>query len=189
MTINLPGAYNIYNAAGVVAVAEVLGLDMAVTGAALAAFQGGFGRMERLMLGEVAVRLILVKNPIGMSQVLRYLAARTEPMALVLSLNDRPADGTDISWIWDVDAGCLSQMEDRLATVYCSGIRADELALWLKYAGVDEAKIHIERDCDKLLETVAISSVPVYIMPTYTAMLELREKLAKRYGLRQFWEG
>ena len=188
VTINLPGAYNIYNAVGVLAVADVLGIGMETVGAALAAFQGGFGRMERLVIGDVAVRLILVKNPIGCSQVLRYLAAGTEPMALVVCLNDKAGDGTDVSWIWDVDAELLGKMGDRLRAVYCSGIRADELAVWMKYAGVPEEKIRVEYDYDRLLEAVAKSSVPVTIMPTYTAMLALREKLVKQYGLRQFWE-
>jgi len=188
VTVNLPGAYNIYNAAGVIAVADVLNLGMAVTSAALAEFRGGFGRMERLTIGDVTVRLILVKNPIGCSQALRYAAAATEPMALVVCLNDQYADGTDVSWLWDVDTGPLNHMGDRLTAVYCAGIRADDLAVWMKYAGVDEGKIHVEHDTDMLLEIVAGSKVPVTIMPTYTAMLELREKLAKRYDLQQFWE-
>ncbi|MCL2588438.1 MAG: MurT ligase domain-containing protein [Oscillospiraceae bacterium] len=188
VTINLPGAYNIYNAAGVIAVADVLNLGMLVTSAALAEFRGGFGRMERIQIGDVSARLILVKNPIGASQVLRYLAAATEPMALVVCLNDKIADGTDVSWIWDVDADVLGQMGERLTAVYCSGVRADDLAVWMKYSGVDEAKIHVEYDMDQLLQTVAQSPVPVTIMPTYTAMLTLRDKLVKQYGLQQFWE-
>jgi len=188
VTINLPGAYNIYNAAGVIAVAEVLGIDMEVTGAALAEFRGGFGRMERLTVGDTDVRMILVKNPIGCSQVLRYLAATTEPMQLVICLNDKPADGTDVSWLWDVDTVPLGQMGDKLTAVHCGGIRADDLAVWVKYAGVEPGKIRVEYDNGKLLEAVAQSDVPVYIMPTYTALLELRERLVKQYGLRKFWE-
>jgi len=191
VTVNLPGAYNIYNAAGVMAAAaaaDVLNLGMAVISAALREFRGGFGRMERLTVGDVTVRMILVKNPIGCSQVLRYLASVTEPMALVFCLNDKTGDGKDVSWLWDVDTAPLIQMGDMLASVTCSGIRADDLAVWMKYAGVDEAKICVEYDYDKLLAAVAKSSVPVMIMPSYTAMLTLRDMLAKQYGLKQFWE-
>jgi len=188
VTINLPGAYNIYNAAGVMAVADVMQLGMAVTGAALAEFRGGFGRMERLQIGDVTVRLILVKNPIGCSQALRYFATVTEPVALVMCLNDKIADGTDVSWIWDVDAAVLGQMGEKLTAVTCSGLRADDLAVWMKSVGVLEDKIHVERDIDQLLKQVAESPVPVTVLPTYTAMLEIRDKLAKQYGLRQFWE-
>jgi len=186
--INLPGAYNIYNAIGVMAVAEVLNLGASVTAAALAEFKGGFGRMERLMLGDVTVRMILVKNPIGCSQVLRYLGAMQEPMMLVVCLNDRVNDGTDVSWLWDVDARPFAQMNAHLTGVICSGIRADDLAVWMKYNGVDEQKIRVEPDAERVLAAVSQSAVPVMIMPTYSAMLELREKLAKQYGLNQFWE-
>ena len=188
VTINLPGAYNIYNAAGVMAAATGMGLGMDVIGAAMAAFRGGFGRMERLTLGTVTARLILVKNPIGMSQVFRYIAAMTEPVAIVLCLNDKLADGVDVSWLWDVDTTPLERMGDRLTAVYCSGIRADDLAVWMKYAEVGEEKVFVEHDADKLLADLAQSPVPVYILPTYSAMLTLREKLVKQYGLQQFWE-
>ena len=188
VTVNLPGAYNIYNAAGVIAVAETMNLGMAVTAPALAEFRGGAGRMERLQIGDVPIRMILVKNPIGCSQVLRYLAGLEEALTLVMCLNDRPGDGTDVSWLWDVDTDMLGVMGERLTGVYCSGVRADELALWFKYAGVPEAKIQVEGDYDKLLGAIGQSEVPVYVIPTYTAMLELREKLAKRMGLRKFWE-
>ncbi|MCL2569095.1 MAG: MurT ligase domain-containing protein [Oscillospiraceae bacterium] len=188
LTINLPGAYNIYNAAGVVAVADVLNLPMAVIGAALKEFRGGFGRMERIRVGDVTVRLILVKNPIGCGQALRYLTTLKEQVTLAFCLNDRYGDGTDVSWIWDVDAEPLGQLGDRLTAVYCGGTRADDLAVWMKYVGIEEAKLRVEYDEDKLLETVAKSPVPVTILPTYTAMLSIREKLAKQYGLGQFWE-
>ena len=186
--INLPGAFNIYNAVGVMAAGEAMGFAMPLIAGALAKFQGGFGRMERLEIGKVPVRLILVKNPIGASQALRYFEKGEGPMALVICLNDRPADGTDISWLWDVDAQVLGEMGDRLTAVYSSGTRCDDLAIWLKYAGVDVDKITVEPDYDKLLQLIEKSPVPVTVMPTYTAMLALREKLVKQYGLEQFWE-
>jgi len=186
--VNLPGAYNIYNAAGVMAAADAMGLGFDVIGPALAEFRGGFGHMERFEIGGKTVRMILVKNPIGCSQALHYLVEGTEPVILIFCLNDKTADGTDISWIWDVDAEIIGQMGDRLTGVYCSGIRADDLAVWMKYAGVDEAKIQVEYEFDKLLEIVDQAMVPVVIMPTYTAMLALRDKLARKAGLEQFWE-
>jgi len=188
MTVNLPGAYNIYNAAGVIAVAEVMNLGMAVTSAALAEFRGGFGRMERFSLGDVAVRMILVKNPIGCSQALRYLAGQPDPFLLVMCLNDRPGDGADVSWLWDVDTSMLTALGDRLTGVICGGTRADELAVWMKYAGVPVEKISALLDYDALVDVIGSASVPVFVLPTYTAMLDVRERIAKRYGLGKFWE-
>ncbi|MGL6200486.1 MAG: MurT ligase domain-containing protein [Lachnospiraceae bacterium] len=188
VTINLPGNYNIYNAAGVITIADVLNLDMKVIGEALGKFSSGFGRMERFNLGHQKVQMILVKNPIGCSQALQYLLDMTEPFALAFCLNDQVADGTDISWIWDVDTGIISKMADRLTNVYCSGIRADDLAVWIKYSGVSEKKIHVEYDSGRLLETIEHLSIPAYILPTYTAMLALRDRLTKQYGLVNHWK-
>lgn len=188
VTVNLPGAYNIYNAAGVIAVAETMNLGMSVTRAALAEFRGGFGRMERLPTGEVEARMILVKNTVGCSQALRYVQSQKGAVTLVMCLNDRAADGTDISWLWDVDAALIREMGDRLTHVICSGTRATDLAAWMEQSSVPAERILVETDYDELLAGIGQSKVPVYILPTYTAMLELREKLAKRYGLGQFWE-
>ena len=186
--INMPGAYNIYNAAGVIAVGRVLNVDISLIMQAFLAFQGGFGRMERFSLGEQAVCMALIKNPIGCSQVLRYLERLEQDMTLAFCLNDREGDGKDVSWIWDVDAGSLARMGERLKRVYCSGIRADELAVWIKYSGICEEKIHVEYDLGQLLSRISVSSTPVFIMPSYTAMITLRERLSKNYGLAKIWE-
>lgn len=188
MTVNMPGAYNIYNAAGVIAAAETMKVETSVIAAALAAFRGGFGRMEKLTINGRTTRMILVKNPVGFSQVLRYLAGLNEPLALAICLNDRMGDSKDISWIWDADSGVLAQMGERLTAVYASGIRADDLAVWLKYAGVAPMAIRVMPDYDKLLETAGEADVPMYILPTYSAMIDLRDKLSKKYGAKYFWE-
>ena len=187
-SINLPGDYNIYNALGVTAASYALGINNKIIAQALCQFKGGFGRMERFALGSTTAQMILVKNPIGASQVLSYLAREEEPFALAICLNDQGADGTDISWIWDVETAAFSGMQEKLVALYCAGTRRDDLALWLKYAAVPEEKIKLAPDMDKLLQELSELSVPVCIMPTYTAMLHLREKLEKSHGLEKFWE-
>ncbi|MDD6077731.1 MAG: DUF1727 domain-containing protein, partial [Clostridiales bacterium] len=98
------------------------------------------------------------------------------------------ADGTDISWIWDADFERLCSMGDRLKRVLVSGVRADELRLRLKYAGVEEQRIAVCYDYGDLIEAMCASAHPVFIMPTYTAMLDLRGQLQKRLGGKEFWE-
>ena len=186
--INLPGIYNVYNAIGVLAVCSVLAMPISKMLEALAEFQGGFGRMEAMTVGKAKVRMILVKNPIGASQVFTYLAGMKEACKLVVCLNDRSGDGADVSWIWDIETEALLEMQEEIESIYCGGIRADELAVWLKYVGIREEKIQVEHNMDALLQTVAESELPVYMMPTYTAMLEMRGKLEKEYGLGRFWE-
>lgn len=185
--VHLPAMYNVYNATGsVAAIAEMgLGLDAAVS--ALANFKCGFGRMERFSLGKAGARMMLVKNPAGCNQVLDFLTNVHEKFALVVSLNDRAADGTDISWIWDADFELLSSMSAWITQIVVAGDRAAELAVRIKYAGFESSRISIERNYEKLVSWAETQEVPVLFMPTYTSMLELREVVIRHCGGDEFW--
>ena len=132
--------------------------------------------------------MMLVKNPAGCNQVIDFLQNIKEKFILVLCLNDRPADGTDISWIWDVDFEGLASLGGRLQKVIVSGDRAEDMRVRVKYAGINDSFIETERDYALLVETLGGQPLPVFIMPTYTAMLELREQVIKRCGGSEFWE-
>ena len=186
--INLPAAYNIYNAVGSAAALYAFGFTPEAIVHALGAFGCGFGRMEKFDLRGTPGRMMLVKNPAGCNQTMRYLTGLNEDATFVVCLNDRDADGTDISWIWDADFERLAAMGEHLRHVFVSGTRADELRLRLKYAGVDETKIQVYYDYDPLIDAMCASEYPVFIMPTYTSMLDLRGRLQKRLGGKEFWE-
>ena len=186
--INLPAAYNVYNAVGSAAALYAFGFTPEAIVHALGAFGCGFGRMEKFDLRGTPGRMMLVKNPAGCNQTMRYLAGLNEDATFDVCLNDRDADGTDISWIWDADFERLAAMGEHLRQVLVSGTRADELRLRLKYAGVDEAKIQVFYDYDPLIDAMCASEYPVFIMPTYTSMLDLRGRLQKQLGGKEFWE-
>lgn len=187
-TINLPGGYNIYNACATVAAGKVLGLKDETVIEALGSFECGFGRMEKFSIEGTDIRMILIKNPAGCNQVLNFLSNTTQPSLFVVALNDRSADGTDISWIWDVDFEKLAGITDKLTGIWVTGIRADEMALRFKYAGLPTQMIRVIYDYDSLIEQMVEQKAPVYIMPTYTAMLDIREKFSRKYGFKEFWE-
>lgn len=186
--INLPAVYNIYNAAGAAAALDAFGFQRAEIASALASFDCGFGRMEKFDLEGRPGRMMLVKNPAGCNQVMRYLAALPDEAMFVVCLNDNDADGTDISWIWDADFERLSTMGERLDQVLVSGLRAEDMLLRLKYAGVPEERMTLVHDYGELIERMCKSEHRVFIMPTYTAMLDLRSQLQKRLGGKEFWE-
>ena len=186
--INLPAAYNVYNAVGSAAALYAFGFAPEAIVHALGAFGCSFGRMEKFDLRGTPGRMMLVKNPAGCNQTMRYLAGLNEDATFVVCLNDRDADGTDISWIWDADFERLAAMGEHLRQVFVSGTRADELRLRLKYAGVDEANIQVFYDYDPLIDAMCTSEYPVFIMPTYTSMLDLRGRLQKQLGGKEFWE-
>ncbi len=180
----LPGLYNVYNAVAAAATALELGVPLATVGEALEGFAGAFGRVETIAIDGRQVSILLVKNPAGANEVLRTLTLENGRLDLWLALNDGIADGRDISWIWDADFEVLA---GRVRRATCSGTRAEEMALRLKYAGVD-AELVVERDLARSLDAAVAnaSSEHVYALPTYTALLELRDLLSRR-GLARRW--
>ncbi len=187
-TVNLPGGYNIYNATAMIAAGYVMGMEDKVIINALNSFECGFGRMEKFTVNNTDVRMILIKNPAGCNQVLNFLSNLTEPALFIVALNDRFADGTDISWIWDVDFEKLNNISDMLTGVWVTGRRADEMAMRVKYTGLPTEKIRVIKDYDELIAQAVAQDAPVYLMPTYTAMLDIREIFSKSYGFKEFWE-
>ena len=181
----LPGLYNVYNAVAAVATAHELGVPLGVVGEALAGFAGAFGRVETIPVGGSRLSILLIKNPAGANEVLRTLTLEDGRLDLWLALNDGIADGRDVSWIWDADFEVLA---GRVRRATCSGTRAEEMALRLKYAGVDAADIAVERDVGASLDDAVSRAAGerVFALPTYTALLELRDLLARR-GLAKRW--
>ena len=186
--VNLPAMYNIYNAVGAVAAVTAMGLPLQAAVEALGSFSCGFGRMEQFDLGRAGARMMLVKNPAGCNQVIEFLQNVKEDFVLAVCLNDRAADGTDISWIWDADFEGLRALSGRLKQVMVSGDRALDMRVRIKYAGVPDEKIRVEKDTHRLVDWAAGQELPVFLMPTYTAMLELRQAVVHKVGGREFWE-
>ena len=189
MNVALPlaGLYNAYNALAAIAGATAAGLPADATLRALEGFSAAFGRQERFNIDGRDVRVLLGKNPTGLNQVLRTIAARPGRKRLVFFLNDGIADGRDISWIWDADYEVVQPLTD---WVLAAGTRAEDLALRLKYAGFGDG-VPVERATssaiDRALSATAAGET-LYVVPTYTAMLEVRELLARRTDIAQFWE-
>jgi UDP-N-acetylmuramyl tripeptide synthase len=186
--INLPAAYNVYNGVGAAAALLAAGFRREEITEALETFHCGFGRMEGFTLGQCTARMILVKNPAGCNQVLGFLEELSGKQLFVVCLNDRLADGTDVSWIWDVDFERLTDLGDRLAGVLISGDRAEDMNVRLKYAGVPPEKRRVVTDNEALVAALAAQELPAVIMPTYTAMMDLRPVMARAAGGGAFWE-
>ena len=187
--INLPALYNVYNAIGALAAAVEMGVEPEKALHALAVFKGGFGRMEAFRLGKADVRMMLVKNPAGCNQVIDYLESLKNRFVLVVCLNDRGADGTDVSWIWDAEFERLNGFAGRIEKIIVSGDRAQDMRVRLKYAGIPDGSMTVERDYEKLVSSLEGIETDICLMPTYTATLELREVMVRHCGGAAFWEG
>jgi len=178
VALPLPGLYNVYNALGAAALALTLGAGLEDVRAGLESTAPAFGRAETVQVGGRPVHILLVKNPAGANEVLRTLALEEGEHDLLAVLNDGVADGRDVSWVWDAD---FELVAGGLRRVTCSGTRAAELALRLKYAGVPPERLHVVDDLPRALDAaVAAGSGPLYALPTYTALLALRRELVDR---------
>jgi lipid II isoglutaminyl synthase (glutamine-hydrolysing) len=133
------------------------------------------------------VQVLLVKNPAGANEILRTLVLEGDELDLLAILNDRTADGRDVSWVWDADFELLA---GRVRRVTCAGTRAGELAVRLKYAGVPVDRLHVVHGLAPALDDAVahVEGNHLYVLPTYTALLELRSELAGRGHAVQFWE-
>jgi UDP-N-acetylmuramyl tripeptide synthase len=183
----LPGLYNVYNALGAAALCLALDVPLPAIVAGLAAVEPAFGRAETVQLAGRPTSILLVKNPAGTNEVLRTLALEGEQLELFGVLNDRIADGRDVSWVWDADWEVIAPHVRRMT---CSGTRAAELALRLKYAGVDPQRLDVVEDTEAGLDralSAGAASEPLYAVPTYTALLELQDLLRRRGAAEAYW--
>ncbi len=187
LELPLPGLYNVYNALAAIAAGLELGLGAERIGVALAEVRAAFGRVETIEVAGKSLSILLVKNPAGTNEVLRTLRLESggRQIDLWLALNDRIADGRDVSWIWDADFELLGDVVRR---VTCAGTRAPEMALRLKYAGWPTERISIEPEIESSLDdALATSPERLFALPTYTALIELRKLLAARGLAKEFW--
>ncbi|MBV9196606.1 MAG: DUF1727 domain-containing protein [Solirubrobacterales bacterium] len=187
VALPLPGLYNVYNALAAAALCLQLQIPLETVAAGLEAVAAAFGRAETVAIDGLELSILLVKNPAGANEILRTLVLEPGELDLLAILNDRTADGRDVSWIWDADFELLAP-HVRRAT--CAGTRAAELALRLKYAGVPVERLEVIPPLAPAFDAAVgrTASERLFALPTYTALLELHEELAARGHVPQFWE-
>jgi UDP-N-acetylmuramyl tripeptide synthase len=188
LELPLPGLYNVYNALAAITAGLRSGVSLEQIREGLEAVRAVFGRVETIEVSGKPVSILLIKNPAGTNEVLRTLSLESADGGLDvwIALNDKIADGRDVSWIWDADFELLFGQVRR---VVCSGTRAPEMALRLKYAGWPQGSIDVQPQiAGSLDQAVADAPGRLFALPTYTALLELRTLLAHRDLAPEFWE-
>ena len=185
--VSLPAVYNLYNTVAAVCAGNAAGIADEILLKAAGSISACFGRMENFSLGGKDVQMILVKNPAGCNQALDFVNGACEDYDIVFCLNDKTADGHDISWIWDADYEKIVE-DPRRKQIFVSGIRAEDMQLRLKYAGAEEREILLEKDFGVLLQKISENNRRVFILPNYTSMLELRKVILRTAGGEEFWK-
>lgn len=204
VVIALPGLYNVYNALAAITAAEALNIGWKSILTGIEQSKPVFGRGERIQAEGRTLHLLLAKNPTGFNEVLRTLFNNDTAKHILFILNDNTADGRDISWIWDVD---FERIVGQTETLVLSGTRALDLALRLKYAGVAQQEMTIVPPAPRQGEQaqvrrsygvknaldIALRQTPVgetlFIIPTYTGLLEIHRELEQGGLTSRYWEG
>ncbi|MTB34758.1 lipid II isoglutaminyl synthase subunit MurT [Streptococcus uberis] len=183
-SINVGGLYNIYNALAAVAVAEFFGLSPEQIKAGFEKSRAVFGRQETFSIGDKSCTLVLIKNPVGASQVLEMIKLADYPFSLSVLLNANYADGIDTSWIWDANFELIQEMD--ITEINAGGVRHSEIARRLRVSGYDSSKISEKESLEEVMQAIEKQeSKHAYILATYTAMLAFRELLASRHVVRK----
>jgi UDP-N-acetylmuramyl tripeptide synthase len=182
----LIGVYNKYNTLAAITTTESIGVKKEVILDTISTFQAAFGRSEELVYQGKKVRILLTKNPVGMNETIRAVNQVKKAgggSVTLMILNDRTPDGTDVSWIWDVDT---EKFVNSGGTIVVSGDRVFDMALRLEYSKTDPhggCKLIVKEDLKDAIDTALSLTQPhetLHIVPTYSAMLEVREILTGR---------
>lgn len=176
--LSLQGFYNVYNALAAVTAALEAGIDSPTIKKGLTQYAPNAGRMEKFNIRGHEATLALVKNPTGFNEVIKTAVRTTGQKNLVIAINDLAADGRDVSWLWDVDFEILA--DATVENIVCSGLRGEDMAVRLKYAGVPADKILFQKNLKEAINICINQSKPenkIYILPTYTNLFATAEIL------------
>jgi lipid II isoglutaminyl synthase (glutamine-hydrolysing) len=187
--LGLPGLYNVHNLLAACGGAQLLGLGTEAVRQGVEGYSTAFGRGERIPVDGRTLFLVLSKNPTGFNEVIRTLKDEGSGLAVLTALNDRIADGRDVSWIWDVD---FEELAPLARSLVATGTRARDIALRMKYAGLDPSAIRVEPDLKDALRAAldgAGKGETVYALTTYTATLDLRRLLTRMGAAPGLWKG
>jgi lipid II isoglutaminyl synthase (glutamine-hydrolysing) len=212
LELQIPGIYHIYDLLAAFSVYYLLNLPIDNLRETLKHFDPAFGRVEKLNIKDIESYIFLIKNPAGTTAVLETIFPELKKEdSLLLALNDNFADGTDISWIWDADferlvnatslnlrfGGDLKYPNFTEGTpinkngnqLFITGTRAFDLALRLKYAGVDKKFLTVNPSLETSLEkALKETKGRLFVLPTYTALLEIQSLLTKLGAKKHYWK-
>ena len=168
------GAYMVYNLLAVGVAADLVGCGNDAIQAAIESFDPKNGRLQRYSVEGRSVLLNLAKNPTGFNQNLKIIEKDASPKAVAFFINDKEADGHDISWLWDIDFEELSRQEG--CVVFAGGIRGNDMQVRLKYAGIPSKVV---KNTQEFLDELAKlpHEMNAYVIANYTALPSVKSAL------------
>ena len=176
--LHVGGLYNIYNALAAYSVGKFMGVPTSSIQKALNdPDERIFGRQEQINVDGKEITIVLVKNPVGLNQVIDMVGTEKDAFSLVCLLNANYADGIDTSWIWDGNFEKLPKMN--IKQFMTGGERYKDITFRLKVAGVSDDKLWTYNNLKDAVNNIKnLPTKRVYVFATYTAMIQLRKQLA-----------
>lgn len=180
-TVNysLPGLYNVYNILAAAAVSSHYNFDLPTVKDRIGKFSAAFGRFQRTKIKDRELVTFLIKNPAGANEVIRTIS-KPSGINLLVILNDKIADGRDVSWIWDTDWEILKNKVDN---VFVGGTRCFDMALRMKYAEIELSKNNTYKEVNYSISSALgkmSNKNTLIVLPTYTALLDVQKTLHRR---------
>lgn len=190
ISISFPinGSYHVYDILASAGAAHFLDIPLTQAKEVLKSYLPAFGRVEKINYQEKEIIITLIKNPNGATQVFKTLTKDFQKGdQILIALNDNIADGKDVSWIWDANFEELTQVKG--SPIICSGTRAEDLALRLKYAGIPEEDLTLENNLTKAIQQALTQTQSrLFILPTYTALLALQNIFTSMGIKHAYWK-
>jgi len=186
--LSLPGLHNVYNAAGTIAGAISIGLDLTAAQTAFSQLTPVFGRLEEIRAGDKRIVLSFVKNPTSYNTTLRTLLQEPGKRHILSAHSNTPVDGEDFSWFWDID---LEEIAPQIVSLVTSGTKAEDLAVRFKYAGVAESVMQTIPDFSAALDAALGQVEPggtLYVLSGYAPTMALRKIMQQRGWVPPFWK-
>ncbi|NLL99192.1 MAG: DUF1727 domain-containing protein [Tepidanaerobacter sp.] len=174
---HITDTYSLYNTLAAVSCAALLGNSSETVLNGLEKYKPQIGRMERFDIGKPIV-LNLAKNPVGFNESMKIISLDTSSKVIALGINDMPSDGIDVSWLWDTNFEILLEIDESIANYTVFGRRRYDMALRLKYAGIDENKITVSATIeDAVYNLVRTESNTGYVLVNYSLLFETQKIL------------
>lgn len=170
------GVYTMYNCMAVLCVMDLFQIDFDFVEKTFATTVIPDGRNEIMDINGHKCVLNLIKNPTGANEVMKVIEKDTDDKTILIVLNDKQQDGTDISWIFDTHFEKI--IDDTTSHIICSGSRCYDMALRLKYGGYKH-RIEVEEDLEKAVKSLKNADHTMYAIATYTALQPVRKLLRR----------
>ena len=164
---NNPNLYNIYNLTAIITLGSIYNLDKTILNDVFENYEAKDGRYQKFNINGKKITLNLGKNPAGFDVVLNNIKAKKEEKELLLIINDKVNDGKDVSWIWDINFKDMGSFDK----IVCSGIRAYDVAIALKYNGYDIKKIVVNHDIKDAVNNLLETDNKKYIISNYSPLV------------------